>query len=155
MADRVSASISLGGALTSFQYHKLVEITAREALMIDWDGTPFDPARRNVGEPLTLYAHEVAWGRFEELEAWCAAENLAFVRWSGACAGQWGAQRTVFTGHGDPISYAADEEDYVVVNKATLEKLGSILAINAYFDRAEFKLPPLVVEGDLGSASRK
>jgi hypothetical protein len=155
MADRVSASISLGGTLALFQYHKLAEIIAREALMSNWDGTPFDPARRNVGEQLTLYAHEVAWGRFEELEAWCATEKLAFVRWSGACVGQWGAQRTVFMGHSDPISYATDEEDYVVVNKATLEKLGSVLAINAYFDRAEFKLPPLVVEGDLGSASRK
>jgi hypothetical protein len=148
MADRVSASISVGGALASSQYHTLAEIIAREALMIDWDGTRFDPAVRSIGEQLTLYAHDVAWGRFEQLETWCVAAKLPFVRWSGACFGQLGAQRTVFTGHGDPISYATDEEDYVVVNKATIEKLGSILAINAYFVCAEFKVPPLIVNGD-------
>lgn len=148
MADRVSASIVVGGMISAPDYAELSEIIANESLSIEWDGEAFEPEHRTIGEPLSLYAHEVPWGRFQTLEAWCVEKKLPFVRWSGAYAGQWGAERVVFTGEDEPISYAADEDDDVVIARGTVEKLGSLEAILAYFDAADAKLPPLVIEGE-------
>jgi hypothetical protein len=148
MADRVSASITVGGALTKTQYLDLAGIIADEGLSVERDGDRFDPQHRKVGEPLSLYAHEVASGRFENLESWCVDNGLPFVRCSGACPGQWGAERVVFIGTGEPASYAADEDDTIVISRGTAEKLGSIEAIFAYFDEGDFAVPPLVVEGE-------
>lgn len=141
MADRVSASITLGGVLSAADYATLAEIIASERLSIEWDGPPFEPSHRAVNSPLRLYAHDVAWGRFEALEDWCIEKRLAFARWSGGYAGQWGPERTVFTGDGAPTSYAADEEDYVVMRKDMARSLRSIEAILAYFDAADAEIP--------------
>ncbi|ODT65216.1 MAG: hypothetical protein ABS75_32480 [Pelagibacterium sp. SCN 63-23] len=148
MADRVSASIRLGGAITAADYAELSQLIADEGLSAEWDGPPFAPDHRVLGEPLCLYAHEVAWGCFDALEAWCVGRKTPFVRWSGAYAGQWGAERVVFTGEGEPTSYAVDEEDYVVIDRGTVQTLGSADAILAYFDAADVTIPALSVEGD-------
>lgn len=147
MADRVSASITLGGAITQAAYTQLAEIIAQEGLSIEWDGQVFEPGDRTQGEPLRLYAHEVAWGRFEALEAWCIAHSIPFARWSGAYPGQWGAERAVFTGNGAPQCFAADEDDHVLIGRETVERLGSIEAIRLLFDAADFAVPPLVIGG--------
>lgn len=70
-------------------------------------------------------AHEVAWGRFELLEVFCVRNHLPFARWSGAYAGQWGAERTVFTGSGEPRGFASDEDDYILIGRCTVERLDS------------------------------
>ena len=67
---------------------------------------------------------------------------------SGAYAGQWGAKRTVFTGNGEPQAYAADEDDYILIGRCTVERLGSIEAVMAHFDAADFAIPPLVIVGE-------
>lgn len=63
MADRVSVSFTLGGSLSGDAYLELVAAIAAEALSIEWDGPAIEPSHRTVGEPLTLLANEVAWGR--------------------------------------------------------------------------------------------
>jgi hypothetical protein len=148
MADRVSASITVGGVVDAPAYVELSEIIVGEGLSTEWDGERFEPHHRTVGEPLSLYAHEVAWGRFDELEAWCVGKSLPFVRWSGSYPGRLGAKRVVFTGQGEPRSYAADDDDEVVIDRATVEQLGSFEAIIAHFEAADFEAPPLVVDGD-------
>lgn len=148
MADRVSASIQIGGALTAVAFTELAIAIANEGLSTEWDGEPFQPEHRSIGEHLHLYAHEVAWGRFEALETWCVEQKLPFARWSGGYGGQWGAERVVFTGEGEPTSYAADEDDQVVVYRDTIERLGSVEAILAFFDAADTPVPPLVVVDD-------
>ena len=148
MADRVSASIQIGGALTAATFAELASIIADEGLSTEWDGETFEPEHRSIGEPLHLYAHEVAWGRFEALETWCVVQKLPFARWSGGYGGQWGPERVVFTGKGEPTSYAADEDDQIVIVRDTIERLGSVEVILAYFDAADMPVPPLVVEGD-------
>jgi hypothetical protein len=148
MADRVSASITIGGIIAAADYAQLCAIIADEGLSIEWDGEAFEPEHRTPGKPLSLHAHEVAWGRFAILEPWCVANGLSFARWSGAYGGEWDAERVVFTGKGEPIAYIADENDHVVINRATVERLGSIEAILAWFDAADITVPPLVVEGD-------
>ena len=151
MADRVSVSIELGGTITASDYLELSRIIMDEDLSVEWDGESFEPHHRRVGEPLSLYAHEVAWGRLDTLEGWCVEKKLPFTRWSGAYAGQWGAERVVFPGDGAPRSSAADEDDTVVIDRETVENLGSIEAVIAYFDAADTPVPPLVVEGDPSS----
>ena len=148
MADRVSASIQIGGELTAAAFTELASIIADEGLSTEWDGEPFEPQHRSIGEPLHLYAHEVAWGRFEALETWCVEQKLPFARWSSGYGGEWNAERVVFTGEGEPTSYAADEDDHVVVYRDTIERLGSVEPILAFFDAANHPVPLLVVEGD-------
>ena len=147
MADRVSASIVLGGTISTFAFAELAKIIEQEGLSTEWDGEPFQPSDITEGQPLSLHAHEVAWGRFEALESWCVANAMPFTRWSGAYAGQWGAERVVFIGAGEPTSFAADEDDYVLIGRDTAERLGSIEAIRAHFDAADFVVPPLVIGG--------
>lgn len=145
MADRVSASIVIGGTVTRADYTELADIIASEGLSIEWDGEPFAPEQHVIGETLQLYAHEVAWGRFEELEAWCNDNKLPYARWLGAYPCQWGAERVVFTGTDEPTSYPCDEDDHVAIRRDTIDKLGSMDAIAAYFDAADFTVPPLVI----------
>src|SRR3546814_18654699 len=83
---------------------------------LEWDGEPFTLDDMPENAPLSLMAHEVAWGRFEQLEAFCIANGLCFARWSGGYSGQWGAERLGFTGIGEPQGYAADADDYILNN---------------------------------------
>ena len=145
MADRVSASIALGGVITPAQLDELTQLVTVEGLSTEWDGEPFQPSQLTPGEPLQLYAHEVAWGRFEELEAWFREHPVRYVRWSGGYGSEWGAERVVFDGSGDPRSYDADENDRIFVGRATVERLGSVEAILGHFDAADFIVPPFVI----------
>lgn len=145
MADRVSASITVGGSLPAARLLDLAAVINDEGLSTDWDGENFTVSQLEPGTALTLMAHEVAWGRFEGLESFCVSAHLPFVRWSGAYHGQWGAERVVFTGIGEPTSYAADEEDKIVIDRDTVDRLTTIEAITAHFDAADFKVPPLSI----------
>ena len=145
MADRVYASIVLGGTISITAFDELAQLIEQEGLSTEWDGEPFQPGDVSPGDPLRLFAHEVAWGRFEALESWCVASGTPFTRWSGAYAGQWGGERVVFTGSGEPTSYAADENDYVLIDRDMAERLGSMEAIRAHFDAADFVVPPLAI----------
>lgn len=146
MADRVSATITIGGSLPADQLLELAAIIIGEGLSTDWDGEDFSTSQIVPESSLTLRAHEVAWGRFEDLEAFCIAEHLPFVRWSGAYAGQWGAERVVFTGADEPASFAADEDDHVLIDRSTIDRLGTIETVRAHFDLADFVVPPLRIE---------
>ena len=145
MADRVSATITIGGDVPRDLLLDLSAIINEEGLSTEWDGEDFTLSQLPEDGPLTLMAHEVAWGRFEGLEAFCVTNGLPFTRWSGSYPGQWGAERVVFAGTGEPASYAADEEDSVMIGRATVEQLGSIDLIRAHFDAADFAMPPLRV----------
>ena len=148
MADRVSASIVLGGALTKSAFADLVVIIGNEGLSIEWDGGAFEPHHRTIGQPLSLYAHEVSWGYFNELESWCLANHIPFARWSGGYGGEWGPERVVHTGDGMRHSYAVTEDDVVFIAREALEKLGSFEAVLMHFEAADFSVPPLIVEGE-------
>ena len=147
MADRVSATITIGGSVSAELLLDLAAVIIGEGLSTEWDGEEFTVAQLVPDSALMLMAHEVAWGRFEDLEAFCASEHLPYVRWSGAYAGQWGAERVVFAGSGEPASFVADDDDHVLIDRDTIERLGSIGAVLAHFDAADFVVPPFRVEG--------
>lgn len=148
MADRVSASITLGGTLSPARYGELSELIAAEGLATEWDGESFEPDHRTRGEPLQLFAHEVPWGRFDRLETWCVGQGVPFARWAGGYPGEWTAERVVFTGAGEPRSYTADEDDRILIDRGTVTQLGSVEAILAHLDAADAVVPPLIVEGE-------
>lgn len=153
MAGRVSASITIGDTLSAALLPDLINAIEREGLSTDWDGELFTADQCFANEPLALMAHEVAWGHFRELEAFCIQQGLPFARWSGGYHGQWGAQRMVFSGSGEPTSFAADEEDCILIDRSTAERLGSIEAIFAHFDAADFAIPALVIVAQMEEAA--
>lgn len=69
MADRVSASITIGGTLPQSLLPDLAALIQEQGLSTEWDGETFTLAMFREGVPLELMAHEVAWGRFERLES--------------------------------------------------------------------------------------
>lgn len=87
MADRCSASITIGGTLDAKHLPAFFAAIAAEGLATDFDEAAFTPADLISGEPLTLCAHEVSWGSFNILEPFCHAHQLPYTRWNGACSG--------------------------------------------------------------------
>lgn len=143
MADRVSASIVIGGKVTPAQFEELCPLIAHNDLRLDWDGEPFASDQITEGEPLRLCAHETPWGMFDDLEQYCTDQHIPFVRWSGSCPGSFGAERIVFDGATCPLNYSVDEDDHVVLHEQTIGQLGSIRAIRAYLKTASFEVPAL------------
>ncbi len=115
MVDRVSLSITLGGDLSAALRDDILAIVQSKGLALDYDAEPFPADDFPANGPLSLYAHEVAWGRVDRLEGFCVAHGLPFARWSGGSAAQFGPERAVFTGAGEASLYAADEDDEVVI----------------------------------------
>lgn len=145
MADRVSASIALGGTISPAQFAILCPLIAINDLRMDWDGEPFAPEHLPEDRPLRLFAHDVPWGNFDALEQYCCDERIAYVRWSGSCPGSFGAERIVYDGNSGPLNFSVDEDDRLVLHVETIERLGSMRAIRRYIAEAEINLPPFVV----------
>ena len=145
MADRVSAAISVGGEIAAALIPDLIETIQLEGLSIEWDGEPFDENQLPVDGPLHLYAHEVASGELDELEAFCRTNGLSYRRWSGGSSGSFGPEIAVWAGQGEPRRYAANEEEGAVITVGDARELGSYDAILGYFAEAEFGVPALRV----------
>ena len=137
----------IGGNLPASERDRLVDLVNDEALSVAYDGPAFDAGQFVKGEPLVLYADQVAWGRLDDLESFCIAYGLPFARWSGRCSGSFGPARAVFTGSGDVRFFAADEEEEAVISRRIAKELGRYAAIIAHFDAADFVVPPLRLIG--------
>lgn len=145
MADRVSASITIGGKVSAAQFAELKNMIEAHDLRSEWDGDAFSPDHIVKDEPLALYAHETPWGMFDNLEQYCCDHEIAYIRWSGGCTGSFGPERIVYDGITGPLNYDVDEDNCVVIHEHTIEQLGSMAAIRAYLKAAEITLPPLVL----------
>jgi hypothetical protein len=145
MADRVSASITIGGTVTADQFAELTSMIIAHGLSTEWDGPAFTAEHYIAGQPLALYAHETPWSMFDDLEQYCCDHDIPYIRWSGGCAGSFGPERIVYDGRSGPLNYDVDEDDHVVVHAHTIAQLGSMRAIRRYLKAAEIILPPLVV----------
>jgi hypothetical protein len=160
MADRCSASITIGGILAAVHLPALLAIIKQEDLSIDYDEALFDPTDLVSGEQLTLCAHEVSWGIFKELEPFCRAHKLAYSRWNGACAGVWGCGRSVYRGIAEPgeggdavDDYDVSDDDQILMGEQLARKLGTFEAVLAHFAAADFDVPPIVIEPDRTASS--
>ncbi len=84
MADRVSASIKVGGVLAATQLAEFINLIGCEGLGPDWDGGFESEAELRTylsdGDAgVTFYAHEVRGGEFEDLQAFCMSQGLTYV----------------------------------------------------------------------------
>ncbi|SER24469.1 hypothetical protein [Sphingobium sp. YR768] len=148
MADRVSAHIMIGGMLSRSAYAGLIQAIEKDNPAIDWDGTPFNSSDIPIDTPLALMDHDVANGRFEEIEAVCRRHGLHYVRWSGGYPGSFPSVRVLYLGHGEPKQVLTTEEDEQVFPIERIRELGSIEAIEAGYRLARTNPPPLVLVED-------
>ncbi|EQB14895.1 hypothetical protein [Sphingobium lactosutens] len=148
MADRVSAHIMMGGVLVRSRYPEFVQAIGNDNPAIDWDGTPFNPIDIPIDTPLALMDHDVANGRFEEIEHVCRRHGLHYVRWSGGYPGSFPSVRMLYLGHGEPKQVLTTEEDEQVFPIERIRELGSIGAIEAEYQLARMNPPPLVLVDD-------
>jgi hypothetical protein len=149
MADRVSVTIKIGGTVKPphrDQFLKLIESYA----LTTFEDDPFDPAALPLEGPLELAGTEIAWGRLDNLEAFCIEHGLAFARWCDSCPGAWEAERLVFDGTGEPRSYTATTNDVLVITAPEVRSLGSMAAIEAWLTSGEPKLPGLTLRPPQG-----
>lgn len=148
MADRVSAHLLIGGVLARSTYPQLIRAIKSENPAVDWDGTPFNPADLPADTPLALMDHDVAEGRFAEIEHVCRRHGLHYVRWSGSYPGSFPSVRVLYPGHGEPQLVLTTEEDEQVFPIERIRELGSIEAIEAEYRLARMNPPPLVLVDD-------
>lgn len=146
MADRVSVAIRIGGALPTDLLPTLCAAIERDGACLDWEGSPFVLGEIDQTVPLYLADHEVPWGRFEAIEAFCVEHHLLFSRWAGGAAGAFGPERVVFDGT-TVRCFIASDDDEILVSAETIHRLGSYAAVLAHIAAAELEIPPFRVEG--------
>lgn len=144
MADRVPATIRLGGALPRALLPDLLDILSAEALTTE-DGGAFEEDHIPADAAIEFSASEVSWGRFEQLEDFCLEHHLPFVRWCGTYPGGWTAERLVYDGIDEPVSFTATDNDLVVITEQDARALECFEAIEMHFAQANFLVPPLII----------
>jgi len=148
MAERSSAAIRIGGHLAGAELPAFAAAIEIEGLSTDWEGEPFSVDELHQGQSLYLAAHEVAGGEFEHLEHFCRRHGLPYARWRAGRSGSYGPERVVFDGVGPVATFAATDDDEVLIALEDIERLGSIAAIRAHFAKANSRIPPLELVGD-------
>jgi hypothetical protein len=148
MANRVSAHIQIGGILSRSRYPELISAIADDDPAIDWDGTPFDPSDLPATGPLCLMDHEVADGRFDEIEQCCRSLGLSYVRWRAGYSGSFPSDREICFACGEPETFLTTEEDTLIFTIERIRELGSMEAIEAEYARANSTPPPLTIIDD-------
>ncbi len=146
MADRVPATITIGGRIAAALIPALVETIQLEELSAEWDGEPFDGRELPVDEPLQLYAQEVTNGEFDDLEAFCRTNNLSFRRWSGGSSGSFTPEIVVWPGQGECRRYSANDSEQAVITAEDANELGSYDAVLGYLAEAAYAVPALQIE---------
>lgn len=152
MADRATASIIIGGTIRRSDIPSLIEAIASDGGRADWEGEALDMSSIQGGETLEACAHEVCGGMFQWTEEFCEDRGLAYVRNSGSCSGVFGPERVVFTGTGAAMQFDMTESEDVVLAKSMIHELATMEAIDAWFDRAEFAVPPFTIVEDHDTA---
>jgi hypothetical protein len=100
MADRVDATITIGGPVPADRLDDLLDAIESERLGRDWE-EPF-PSRDNLvdylsagAEGCAFYGREVAGGEFDELEAFCVEVGLTYVLTYDGYGCEWGPARRI------------------------------------------------------------
>ena len=144
MVDRASASIIIGGALPLPFLDDFLAAAEADYGMVGWDEGPVTAAVIDGCGSLEICAYDLSGGIFDALESFCVEHRLPFVRSSGSCSGVFGPERVVYDGVTDPEAFETSEGDAVLIDLATILRLGSLAAVEAWFARADFTPPPLM-----------
>lgn len=129
----------------------MLKIIANYGLSTEWDGPAFEETEIPLDGPLRLMAHEVAWGRFDDLECFCQTHGLPYVRTCDGFNGSWSAQKAIFDGTSNPRSYLVSQEGDILLPRSIFATFGSLAEIAAYYDEDAVTIPPLSIV-DTGDA---
>jgi len=148
MADRATASILIGGTIRLSDIPGLIAAIASDGGRADWEGEELDISSIREGETLEACAHDVCGGMFEWTEEFCEDRGLAYVRNSGSCSGVFGPERVVFTGMGAAMQFDMTESEEIVLARSMISELGAMETVDAWFEKAEFVVPPFTIIDD-------
>ena len=100
MDDRVSASLKVGGMLTSSALPEFIELLQEEDVGPYWDQSFQTEADlmaylEDGASGVTFYAHEVRGGEFEDLQAFCVRQGLTYVLTYDGFGGGWAPGRRI------------------------------------------------------------
>lgn len=149
MVDRVCVAIRIGGTLPIALAPAFLDAIESDGARADWEGLPVLHDDLGLDQTLYLVATEVAWGRFEAIEAFCTEHRLPFARWAGGSPGAFDAERVVFDGE-DERTYPVTEDDELMVSASDIRVLGSYDAIIAKIVKAEFTVPVFRLTSEAG-----
>lgn len=152
MADRASASITIGGAIARSCIPALIAAIEIDGGRADWEGEALDDTSIRDGETLEAFACELSGGIFQEVESFCEQHRLPFVRSSASCAGAFGPERVIFTGVTPTAQFDTTEHDEVVLTQCGYRSLGSLEAVESWFASAEFTPPPFTITESGGTS---
>lgn len=145
MGDRVSVTITIGGILAAARTDDFVAVVQAARLTTEWDGEPFDNTQFPDDGPLRLYAQGVRNGEIPDVEDFCCANDLPFVRWSGGASGAFAPEIVIWTGQGERHSFGADEDGAIVMSADEARDLGSYEAISKHFQDGTYEPPAFQV----------
>jgi len=163
MADRVDATILIGGTVPADRIEDLLDVIQAERLGSDWEERfgCRGALRRwlDAAEgPVLLYGREVAAGEFEELQALCVEIGLTYVLTYDGYGAEWAPARRIWrpgdAGDGETCSLSGDGgRACVTADDLRHQAFADLDALEAYlkgFD--DPKAPSLVLEAPVSVA---
>lgn len=161
MSDRVSATIAIGGVVPAGQFEALLDAIESEALGPDW-GEIFETRAEIAAhiaantDGVDLYAHEVAAGEFQELQAFCAEYGLVYRLTYDGYGGDWGPETRLHHADGSQETCSLDRDGGAAcLNRHDLVHLGlaTVEAVQQHLERFDrFRPGRLVAQPDDASA---
>lgn len=145
MADTCAASIRVGGPLPHGLFPAFLTAVEADRARLDYGGDWFSEEQLPDNEPLKLFSREAIGGSFENLEAFCVAHRLPFIRWCEARTGDWDAERVAYSGEGEPLHFLATDGEEVAMTAAEIERFKTIDALREFLKSATPELPPFQV----------
>lgn len=117
MADRVDATIQIGGTVPANRIEDLLDAIQAERLGPDWEERFCcrEDLRRRLGSaegPILLYGREVASGEFDDLQALCVEIGLTYVLSYDGYGAEWSPARRIWrpgsAGDGETCALSGD-----------------------------------------------
>lgn len=152
MGDRTDYQITIGGKMTAAAFESFLAECEAEGLGVDWEG--YDQAAiwaavqscGQTGDALTLTAHEVNYGNADDVESFCRANALPYVKGWDAGAG-YGPGIEIFDGS-ECRTYASTGigNSGALLDVDTFASLTTREAVAEWFAAAAFTPPPFEVE---------
>jgi hypothetical protein len=145
MANRSSASITIGGSLSRTLLSAFLEAVACDQLCVDYGDRIIEEGDIVSGTPFYGAAASVRGGVFDATEAFCRAHDLRYIRRSDACIGGWDPSVEIYSGAGDASAFNTTSSGAAVITLDDFRRLGRLAAIEAHFAAADFEPGPLVI----------
>lgn len=156
MANRVDATITIGGPVPADRLEDLLQLIGAERLGPDWEERFSGPQElldylEAGAEGATFYAREVAGGEFDDLQAFCAEVGLTYVLTYDGYGCEWGPSRRIRRPGDDDDGVTCSlnaDGGYACVTADDIRHLGlpDLEAVFAFLGRFnDPQIPPLII----------